>query len=230
MNVQPEQVLSESVTTPDEDFWLECFHCKVPCHHTIIAAAVIERLIGDSAGRVREVHQLVQCGGCRKVGYRQLTSFYEVDGTDLQVTQEDLYPRREDRANKRRKLMDGVRGVPTRPRRIYFETLQAFNNEQSVLTGIGIRAIVECVCKHKRVSGNDLQKKINSLGTAGFLSPNEVRLMHGLRFLGNRAAHEGNPPLKDDLEAGLGITEHLLRAVYVAPAMGRRLPRKSRLK
>jgi hypothetical protein len=59
MAMPSEQVLSERVMTPDEKVWLECFHCKVPCHHTVIAVADVERLVGDDAGRERDVHQLV---------------------------------------------------------------------------------------------------------------------------------------------------------------------------
>jgi hypothetical protein len=225
-----EQVLSESVTTPNEAVWLECFHCKVPCRHTVIAAADVERIIGDEAGREHDVHQLVQCGGCRKVGYRQLISFYDMDGTESLLTLEELFPRRDDRTKKGRRSMEGLKNVPERPRSIYLETMRAFNSGQAVLAGVGIRAIVECVCKHKRVAGSDLRKKVDALGTAGFLSAAEVKLMHRLRYLGNRAAHEGNSPSREDLDAGLSITEHLLRAVYVAPKMGRGLPKKSRLK
>jgi hypothetical protein len=37
--------------------------------------------------------------------------------------------------------------LPAALQRIYLETLKALNSEQPVLTGVGVRAIVETVCK-----------------------------------------------------------------------------------
>lgn len=230
MSTPAERVLSEVVSMPDEKLWVECFNCKVPCHHVIVASAEVEWSVVSGSVRERAVHQLIQCGGCRKIGYRELQVLSNADEPESAVTLEELFPRREDRAKRARKYMDNLKYVPKRPQAIYIETLRAYNSDQPVLTGVGIRAVVECVCKHKRVTGGDLQKKIDALGTAGFLSRNEVKLTHRLRFLGNRAAHEGDPPSRDDLDAGMNITEHLLRAVYVAPKMARELPIKSRRK
>ncbi len=230
MDTPTEMLLGENVNAPNETVWLECFNCKVQCSHLVLAAAEVEWSIADGVGREHDVHELVRCGGCHKVGYRAVTSLFASDQTECVMSSEELYPQREDRTKRVRKWMDHVQQVPKRPRMIYLETMRAFNSGLHILTGVGIRAVVETVCKHKRLSGSDLQKKIEALGSGGLLGSAEVRLMHRLRFLGNRAAHEGNPPSKADLEAGLNITEHLLRAVYVVSRMGRELPRKSKVK
>jgi hypothetical protein len=230
MSKPAEILLDESVSTPNDTRWIECFNCKVPCSHRVVARAEVEWSVAEGAGRERVVHELVQCGGCHKVGYSAVTSLFSNDQEESVLSSEELYPPREDRTKKTRKWMDNLQRVPKRPRTIYMETLRAFNSGLHVLTGVGIRTIVETVCKHKRLSGVDLQRKIDALGSAELLGIAEVKLMHRLRFLGNRAVHEGNPPSKEDLEAGIDIAEHLLRAVYIVSTMGRGLPRKSRVK
>jgi len=53
--------------------------------------------------------------------------------------------------------------LPEKVERIYEETLSALNYRQQVLCGVGIRAIIETICKDKKESGKDLNEKIKSL-------------------------------------------------------------------
>jgi hypothetical protein len=43
------------------------------------------------------------------------------------------------------------------------------NNDQPVLTGIGIRALVETVCKDRKTKGKNLAEQIDDLVTIGAL-------------------------------------------------------------
>lgn len=100
---------------------------------------------------------------------------------------------------------------------IYLETIKALNSSQSILTGIGIRAIIETICKDKNANGGDLLNKIDDLVTQGVLTKEGAAILHKLRILGNKAAHEVRP--HDDVQLGLAldVIDHLLLGVYVLP-------------
>ena len=98
------------------------------------------------------------------------------------------------------------------------------NEKLPVLAGIGIRALVESVCKQKRVRGTNLQQRIDGLATAGLLGAVEAKTLHRIRFLGNKAAHEMKQPTPEELSAGMDIAEHLLETVYLLPRKARALP------
>ena len=121
-------------------------------------------------------------------------------------------------ADQGRDTVNEVHLLPTALRRIYAETVSAFNASQPVLTGIGIRAIVETVCKDKEAIGRDLKKKIDDLVKKQVLTTRDADILHGLRTLGNKAAHEVKPHEDSQLELALEVIDHILDGVYILPA------------
>lgn len=94
-----------------------------------------------------------------------------------------------------------------------------------VLTGIGIRAIVETVCKERGAKGRNLFKKINSLVTLNLITKLEARVLHDLRFMGNEAAHKVKAHKSDELNLAFDVVEHLLNTVYLLAEKTARLPK-----
>jgi hypothetical protein len=101
--------------------------------------------------------------------------------------------------------------------RIYEETIKAMNNDQAVLTGIGIRALIETVCRDKAAAGANLLKKIDSLVKLGVLSPEGAAILHKVRTLGNQAAHEVKPHKPEQLALAMDVVENTLQSVYILP-------------
>ncbi len=91
------------------------------------------------------------------------------------------------------------------------------NNEQPVLAGIGIRALVERICKDKQAPGGNLVEKINDLVKLGVLTQDGATILHKIRTLGNDAAHEVKPHKPEQLRLALDVCEHLLQGVYLLP-------------
>ena len=108
--------------------------------------------------------------------------------------------------------------LPANVRRIYEETIGAMNNDQSVLAGIGIRALIETVCNDRKANGKNLMKRIDDLVKLGVLTAEGAAVLHKLRTLGNSAAHEVKPHTQAQLGLALDVVEHLLNGVYVLPA------------
>ncbi len=91
------------------------------------------------------------------------------------------------------------------------------NNEQSVLAGVGIRTLIEAVCKNKKTLGTDLFRQIDGLVSQGLLTAEGAKILHKIRSLGNAAAHEIKPHTPEQLGLALDVVEHLLQGVYVLP-------------
>ncbi|AZC94217.1 DUF4145 domain-containing protein [Pseudomonas chlororaphis] len=98
---------------------------------------------------------------------------------------------------------------------IYLQTLKALSQNSNTLGSIGLRACIEAVCNHLEISGNNLQRRIDSLFKAGHVSNGDKKRLHAIRFLGNDAAHEIKQPSITDIRVALEIVEHLLNAVFI---------------
>jgi hypothetical protein len=163
-------------------------------------------------------YQIIQCQGCETVSFRKTHE----NSDDMVMTgpndwepakQVNLYPNHEE---CRLPLAD-IHLLPNNLERIYIETLNALNSELKVLAGIGIRAIIETVCKDKSATGTDLFLKVNNLVSQGVLTQDGAEILHKLRSLGNAAAHEVKPHSYVELGLAFDVVDHLLQGVYILP-------------
>ncbi|MDM1020825.1 DUF4145 domain-containing protein [Acinetobacter sp. VNK23] len=167
------------------------------------------------------VYQIIRCKGCKILSYRETAHTSE---DYIQISEDEyewqgsekLFP---SRIEGRKDLGDDAIYLPTDLRRIYKETVDALTNDSPVLAGIGLRAIVETVCKEKSASGNDLYKKINDLASKHVLTPSGANILHKVRSLGNKAAHEVKPHTPTQLSLAMNVVEHMLRDVYIFPKL-----------
>lgn len=208
--------------TQGEEHSLPCIKCTGKTAHKVLASVDIRGDEGDSNYSFSWVtdNQVVQCLGCKTVSFRKASSnsedYYQTshDGDCEFSIDETLYPSR----------LEGIKGLgdethylPSNVRRIYDETLMALSSQAPVLAGIGLRALLETVCKEKNATGHDLLKKIDSLVSAGILTPASAAILHKIRTLGNAAAHEMKPHSDKQLGLAMDIVEHLLKDVYILP-------------
>jgi hypothetical protein len=85
---------------------------------------------------------------------------------------------------------------------------------------------VEAICIDRKVSGQDLQKKIDDLVSKGLLEKPQADLLHEERYIGNAALHEILPPAKQEIEDGLVIVEGLMNTIHILPLRAERLREK----
>ncbi len=122
-----------------------------------------------------------------------------------------------------RVLMENLYFLPIKVRHIYQETHSAICTKQNILAGIGVRALVEAVCSEKKAEGFTLEKKIEDLVMKGVLTENNAAVLHKTRLLGNKAAHETEPPSDWELGVGFDIAENLIETVYIIPKKAEKL-------
>jgi uncharacterized protein DUF4145 len=199
------------------------FICKECCRetsHSIISSyseAGYEDCGGGNGVDWDVRNQIIQCLGCEAVSFRVISTFsedYDYDQEGKMVLNETVkyYPGRS----------EGLKAIssyllPENVQCIYKETILAIENEQNVLAGIGIRALIETICKDLKAEGKDLYNKINDLKEKSIVTNEGVDTLHKLRVLGNDAAHEVKEHNKQQLSVAIQIIEHMLDGTYIIP-------------
>lgn len=223
-----DEVIIEMNKSQNQECRLPCGNCLVATRHKVLQSVDVS---GDAWGGEylwTDLYQIVQCQGCDMISFKKEHSnsedfeYDEETGETYHPKKIDIYP---SRVAGRHKLRQS-HFLPLEVSRIYNETHSALCNKQPVLAGIGIRALVETVCKEKQATGHNLEAKIDSLVTIGVLTKNGAETLHSMRILGNVAAHEVKPHSEETLNLAMDVVEHLLNDVYIIPAATKNLPKR----
>jgi len=207
-----------------ERYLCMCRECAKETYHYIIFS--YDEHGRQDCGQGNEVswlekNQIIQCLGCDTVSFRTVLTdsesvdyYYRDDGNTgvYHIETIKYYPAR----------IDGLKSIdvsmlPLKILDIYRETVLAIESEQYVLAGIGIRAIVETVCKELSANGKNLHEKIDSLKDMSIVTPEGAKTLHRLRVLGNNAAHEVKSHDYSQLQLAMKIIDHMLDGTYVIP-------------
>ncbi|HYC90690.1 MAG TPA: DUF4145 domain-containing protein [Thermoanaerobaculia bacterium] len=209
------------------DIWVVCGDCRrVTRHRALVAVEAFDEVRGEGMMWWTD-HLIIQCQGCNHLSFcrqsRSTEDTIETEGGEEQVITTEVYPAV---VEGLKKLEDDWR-LPHGVRRIYDETYQAVSNNQPILAGIGIRAIVEAVCNEENAAGRNLQNRIDDLQTKSLITPAGAQVLHNLRFMGNAAAHEVKAHTAQELRLALEVVEHLLAGVYIVPQRAEALKKPS---
>lgn len=168
-----------------------------------------------------EKNQIIQCLGCETVSFRTVLTDSESYENDYDENGEPVAYHYEKVKYYPAKILNAgslnVYMLPDKIHDIYKETALSIEHEQYVLAGIGIRAIVETICKDLQADGKNLHDKINSLMKMSIVTTEGAATLHKLRVLGNEAAHEVKSHNSQQLRLAMEIIEHMLEGTYVLP-------------
>jgi len=161
-------------------------------------------------------YQIVECLGCNTKSFREvfedIESAYNIYDDEWEVPIKiDVYPK----FIMGHRNLDYGFSLPSVVGRIYGEVLLALQEDALILAGLGLRGTIEAVCNDLKITGRNLEVRISKLATAGNISRKDAERLHGIRFMGNDAAHEIKKPKKEHLSVALKIVEHLLSSVYI---------------
>jgi hypothetical protein len=197
-----------------------CSGCKTKTQHSILSSTKLKTTFKDYLDNnipietwLLEEYQTIQCRGCEDIHFRHTHIFSEEIWQHNQMPHEHLYPSQ----NQTRDTMKKMELLPSSLIDIYIETVETLNSNLLILSGVGIRAIVETICKDKAVSGKNLKQKIDNLVTKEILTPSDAETLHIFRDLGNDAVHELKPHTAKQLGIALDVLEHLMTGLYILP-------------
>jgi len=189
-----------------------CNRCKIETNY-VLKGDHTRRFYEEERGQLlyweEEVNRFWVCAGCDQ---GTLEICYTMDGMLDQngdnIYDSTYYPKRKVQYihPKRYKKIPDKLGI------LYTETVEAYNNKLFILCAAGLRALIEGICVDKKITGNNLARKIDSMTT--ILPQNIVTNLHSFRFMGNVALHELNPPKKTDLSLAIDVIEDLMNFIY----------------
>lgn len=212
-----------------EECWLYCNNCKRRTSHTVLTCvdySDTSEIVDEYEMEFGFYADILQCGGCKSMTFTKLTWDDEYCCDKKDGTLEQFPPEEE---NARSDVMDNINELPFLVRKIYTETLQATANKSFTLAGIGLRVIIETLCADKKIPGRNLSKRIDNLVEEGFLTSKGADILHGIRLIGNDAAHETKAPTVTQIKAGLKVVDHLISGIYIIPEQAARaLPKRKK--
>lgn len=221
----------EDSKTQGETVQVECPQCETTTKHTVERALDWSDFYEGSDIHAWGTYQIVRCNGCDPLSFRTVegnSEDYDYDESGHMVLSETekLYPERRKRSVvDELYLCDDVYKIPEIIQTIYRETLEAVQHDLPTLAGIGIRAVIEATCHDLKAKKRNLADKIDELVGMSLLTPAGAEILHGIRLLGNDAAHEMKAPKTKQISAAPKVIDHLLLGVYVLPQEASVLPK-----
>jgi len=222
-----DEPVSQETGCPEAEFdRIQCGSCESVTRHKVLAEC--KSHYQDDSGQVDFWfdHQIVQCQGCLTVSFCEASRCSEEWDYDPDTGQQFLPATRKLFPNRiaGRPVMRDAYSLPHGVYKIYTEAHGAMCADLVILTGLGIRAIVEAVCNDKEIRGRDLAVRIDALAQNGLITEEGAAILHSLRFMGNAAAHEMRAHAPKELNAAFSVVEHLLQTVYILPRYAADLP------
>lgn len=219
--------------TQNKDCIIPCINCHVETSHKVLLSVDVRGSYEPTDYDYWEYNQIVQCLGCKTISFRRITGnsedidhIPEPDGSwNVEYNEhEEIYPSR----ITGREIIDKSWYLPSSVLSIYKETHSALSNKLPILAGVGIRILIEAICREKNATGDNLKDKINSLVILGMLTQDGSEILHTMRDLGNEAAHNIKPHSEEILRIALDVVENLLQSVYILPKIAKDLKKNKR--
>jgi hypothetical protein len=178
----------------------------------------------DGEVQTWDEYSVMQCRGCLTLSFMQESTCtedveYDDEGMDTLKVTRTLYPSR----LVGRALLEDHYYLPSNVEQIYLEAHAALCSSLPIMAGFGVRAVVEAVCTDKAIPGKNLQARIDGLASSGHITLEGAKILHALRFMGNKAAHEMKAPTAEELGAAFDVVEYLLNGVYIIPRRAKKL-------
>ena len=152
------------------------------------------------------------CAGCEAASLEisWTTSESHNPNTGKRHWSKEYFPRRTRHDAPRKRFKQ----LPGRLDAIYRETVRSYNMESRILTAVGLRSLVEGICKDQGIgkNGESLYNRIDEL--KAILPDHIVDDLHEFRFMGNEAVHELESPPESELRIAIDICEDLLNYIY----------------
>ena len=173
--------------------------------------------------KIKNEYMVIQCSNCHNISFLERTIFLEPNEPRHPLTIIEMnYPGPSEPDFNFLNEYE-LHDLPKCLERLYQEVIAAFKNEAEILSGLGLRTLVEAICIEQNVRGANLQTKIVALKGNGLISANEELILDKLRLIGNVAAHQIKGIPLEILAYALEIINHVLRSIYILPKINRKI-------
>lgn len=191
-----------------------CNSCQRYTNHDLLCDES-ESIPLEDGSQIWKCYDMIRCLGCNTISFHYSECHSETSDPNSRLlsAKSQYFPKN----RLFRNTIEGIEKLPENTRNIYLEVLASLNEDMPILSAVGLRGLIESVCREKAYMWKNLYEGIEQLGVDGILSFTQVEFLHACRFMGNSAAHEITAPSKEQLISALDIIETLLKAIYVLP-------------
>ena len=211
-------------TNLDEHLIFYCNTCRSSTSHKTLADVTYFENDSESDLISRGSYRISECSGCHSICFVEQTLCSEDDyfwheGEIPKFTCR-VYPIPEEGALTESRLDELEFVLPPRVKRIYEETLIAIKNKLFVIAGIGLRSVLDAVCRDKGIgkNGDTLANRLKiMLEEKHLITPDEKTILDAVKSLGNNSAHEGKALSSYEIKSALIVIQHILDKLYLLP-------------
>lgn len=197
-----------------------CIKCKTLIKHEVLVD------ISDSDFNHSPIdfyfnYRILKCINCGTISYQTKTLYsedvyqigYELNGDPIydEAATYSVFPMRDEETAF---SIEFEKILPIEIYNIYEEVIVALNNKMPLLTGLGLRTLLEQIIKYFGNS-NDLGLILNQFEQDGFISTKQRALLDDIRYLGNDAAHRADTKSRKELILHLKVLENLIQQLFV---------------
>ncbi|MEN8369051.1 DUF4145 domain-containing protein [Acinetobacter bereziniae] len=196
-----------------------CVKCKIAIKQNVIVNIADTEDYGEYT--LYKNYKILKCINCETITYKnEVVNSEEVfqigeeyDGTPIYEdnAQIQLYPIRDEETAFSKEF---EKILPEEIYLTYEEVIIALNNKMPLLTGLGLRTLLEQIIKYFGKS-DDLGVILNQFEQDGFISTKQRGLLDDIRYLGNDAAHRADSKSRKDLILHLKVLENLIHQLFV---------------
>lgn len=225
-----------------------CRECKKNTNHIILERngeelkfTVSDADFQDVDFRFSETYSIVRCLGCDNISFCEEyedEDQWEPDyytGEQRWYSKFTVYPEAPIE-NDGYHIAKKIRLIPLFIKTLHDEVVNSFNSNSLILCAVGLRMIIEGICKDKnidkvfltnsdgspkidsdgkqKIKFRNLEEKINELVKIGLITVTQANILHQIRLMGNETVHEIRSHEKEVLKSSLEILENLLFNIY----------------
>lgn len=197
-----------------------CIECKTHIKHEVL----VDISEYDETHSPIDFHlnyRILKCINCGTISYqtKNLSSedVYPIgeDEDGNLIMHEDatykMYPIRDEETAFSKQFEEIL---PSQIYQTYEEVVYALNNNMPLLSGLGLRTLLEQIVKYFGKS-DDLGVILTQFEEDGFISTKQRALLDNIRYLGNDAAHRADSKSRKDLTLHLKVLENLIQQLFV---------------
>lgn len=204
-----------------------CIECKTLIKHELLVE--VSKVDSDDDN---SYYRILKCINCDSITYQTKrfcdydvyqigeeddgTPIYKVDATY------NIFPIRDEETAFSKEFEEIL---PSQIYQTYEEVVYALNNSMPLLTGLGLRTLLEQIVKYFG-KFDDLGVILNQFEQEGSISTKKRALLDDIRYLGNDAAHRADSKSRKDLIFHLKVLENLIQQLFVYYKIGEESSKK----
>lgn len=216
---------------PDELYECYCNKCRNNTEHRIIVEAQKTEDIDDEGCiYLVNIYRILECAGCHYISFMEENIFSEDDelydpAYGKKFRKCCLYPIPEEGVFNEscRSRLEYV--LPNGIKQIYEETLEAVKNKLFIVAGIGLRTILDTVCREQKIGDvrSNLARRLEVMREQQLISDAEYSVLIEIKNIGNKSVHEGRSLQPHEVSEALIAVEHILDKLYLLPMINSEL-------